>query len=156
MSTTWLSLRALCTIHCWAMLGQPMVSFNTSKACVFSRGHCSLVWLLAIQAIDARSLFCNIWKGIPSKACTCWYFFASCGDTAFVCLSFLYCKPFKVCACTTWCSEIGSLTSLDACNSGASCDVRQPISLHHVVQCWMAAIHDMRPCSQVVMPGDEW
>ena len=33
-------------------------------------------------------------------------------------------------ACTAWCSEIGSLTSLDACNSGASSDVREPISLH--------------------------
>ena len=25
-------------------------------------------------------------------------------------------------ACTAWCSEIGSLTSLDACNSGAYSD----------------------------------
>ena len=32
-----------------------------------------------------------------------------------------------------WCSEIGSLTSLDACNSGASSDVREPISLHQAV-----------------------
>ena len=34
---------------------------------------------------------------------------------------------------TVWCSEIGSLTSLDACNSGASSGVREPISLHHAV-----------------------
>ena len=34
---------------------------------------------------------------------------------------------------TVWCSEIGSLTSLDACNSGASSDVREPISLHQAV-----------------------
>ena len=34
---------------------------------------------------------------------------------------------------TAWCSEIGSLTSLDACNSGASSDVRGPISLHQAV-----------------------
>ena len=34
---------------------------------------------------------------------------------------------------TAWCSEIGSLTSLDACNSGAFCDVREPISLHQAV-----------------------
>ena len=33
-----------------------------------------------------------------------------------------------------WCSEIGSLTSLDACNSGASSDRREPISLHQAVQ----------------------
>ena len=32
-----------------------------------------------------------------------------------------------------WCCEIGSLTSLDACNSGASSDVREPISLHQPV-----------------------
>ena len=29
---------------------------------------------------------------------------------------------------TYWCSEIGSLTSLDACNSGASSDAREPIN----------------------------
>ena len=34
---------------------------------------------------------------------------------------------------SAWCSEIGSLTSLDACNSGASSDVREPISLHHTL-----------------------
>ena len=39
----------------------------------------------------------------------------------------------KVCASTAWCSEIGSLTSLDACNSGASSDIREPISLHQAV-----------------------
>ena len=32
-----------------------------------------------------------------------------------------------------WRSEIGSLTSLDACNSGASSEVREPISLHQAV-----------------------
>ena len=32
--------------------------------------------------------------------------------------------------CTAWCSEIGSLRSLDACNSGASSDRREPVSLH--------------------------
>ena len=37
------------------------------------------------------------------------------------------------CACTAWCSEIGYLTSLDACNSGASSDVREPVSLHQAV-----------------------
>ena len=35
--------------------------------------------------------------------------------------------------CADWCSEIGSLTSLDACNSGASSDHREPISLHQAV-----------------------
>ena len=35
---------------------------------------------------------------------------------------------------TAWCSEIGSLTSLDACNSGASSNRREPISLHQAVQ----------------------
>ena len=35
---------------------------------------------------------------------------------------------------TAWCSEIGSLTSRDACNSGASSDRRGPISLHQAVQ----------------------
>ena len=34
---------------------------------------------------------------------------------------------------TAWCSEIGSLASLDACNSGAFGDVREPISLHQAV-----------------------
>ena len=43
---------------------------------------------------------------------------------------------YKSCGptCTAWCSEIGSLTSLDACNSGASSDVREPISLHQAVK----------------------
>ena len=41
------------------------------------------------------------------------------------------CPPCKE---YTWCSEIGSLTSLDACNSGKiSSDVREPISLHQAV-----------------------
>ena len=35
---------------------------------------------------------------------------------------------------SAWCSELGSLTSLDACNSGAANDVRQPISLHQAVR----------------------
>ena len=35
--------------------------------------------------------------------------------------------------CTAWCSEIGSPKSLDACNSGAFSDVREPISLHQAV-----------------------
>ena len=34
---------------------------------------------------------------------------------------------------TAWCNEIGSLTSLHACTSGASSDHRQPISLHQAV-----------------------
>ena len=34
--------------------------------------------------------------------------------------------------CTPWCSEIGSPTSLDACNSGASSDLSEP-SLHQAV-----------------------
>ena len=34
---------------------------------------------------------------------------------------------------TAWCSEIGSLTSLYACNSGVSSDRREPISLHQAV-----------------------
>ena len=33
----------------------------------------------------------------------------------------------------SWYSEIGSLTSPDACKSGASSDVREPISLHQTV-----------------------
>ena len=37
------------------------------------------------------------------------------------------------CMCTVWCSEIDSLTSLGACNSGASSDVREPISLYQTV-----------------------
>ena len=34
---------------------------------------------------------------------------------------------------TAWCSEISPLTSLDACNSGASSDVKEPVSLHQAV-----------------------
>ena len=39
----------------------------------------------------------------------------------------------KAISCTAWCSEIGSLTSLGTWNSGASCDARDPISLHQAV-----------------------
>ena len=35
---------------------------------------------------------------------------------------------------TVWCSEIGSLTSLEASNSGASNDRREPISRHQAVE----------------------
>ena len=35
---------------------------------------------------------------------------------------------------TAWCSEIGSLMSQDACNSGAFSYIREPISLHLAVQ----------------------
>ena len=42
---------------------------------------------------------------------------------------FLPCKSVN----TAWCSEIGSLTPLDACNSGASSDVREPVSMHLAV-----------------------
>ena len=38
-----------------------------------------------------------------------------------------------VCLCTTGCSEIGSLTSLDAPEFHASSNVREPISLHQAV-----------------------
>ena len=37
-------------------------------------------------------------------------------------------------ACAAWCSEIGSLTSLDAPEFHASSDVREPISLHQAVR----------------------
>ena len=43
------------------------------------------------------------------------------------------CMRVRLHASTAWCSEIGSLTSLDACNSGASRDVRGPNSLHQTV-----------------------
>ena len=46
---------------------------------------------------------------------------------------FLYSEDDVTYTCTAWCSEIGSLTSLDACNSGASNNVREPISLHQAV-----------------------
>ena len=36
--------------------------------------------------------------------------------------------------CVVLFSEIGSLASLDACKSGASSDVREPISLHQAVR----------------------
>ena len=45
--------------------------------------------------------------------------------------------------CTDWCSEIGSLTSLDACNSGATRDRRRPISLHQSV----VEIHAWEACA---------
>ena len=37
---------------------------------------------------------------------------------------------------TAWCSEIGSLTSLDAPEFHASGDLREPILLHHAVDIW--------------------
>ena len=37
---------------------------------------------------------------------------------------------------TAWCREIGSLTSLDACNSGEFRDVRESMSLHQAVRIW--------------------
>ena len=43
--------------------------------------------------------------------------------------------------CTAWCSEIGSLTSLDACNSGAFSDVREPFSLHQAVHVLTKNLH---------------
>ena len=53
-------------------------------------------------------------------------------------LFFSFCASFWVnyaCMylCLAWCSEIGSLTSLDACISGTSRDVREQISLHLAV-----------------------
>ena len=54
---------------------------------------------------------------------------------------FLAMKLFTRFCCNTstaWCSETGSLTSLDACNSGASSDVREPISLHQAVHVCIA------------------
>ena len=42
---------------------------------------------------------------------------------------------------TAWCSETGFLTSLDACNSGASSDVREPISLHQAVLLLLLLVH---------------
>ena len=38
--------------------------------------------------------------------------------------------------CTVWCNEVGSLTSLDACELHASSDVREPISLHQTSTVW--------------------
>ena len=44
------------------------------------------------------------------------------------------------CSYTTWCSKIGTLTSPDGENSGASRDVRKPISLHQAVLTWFWAV----------------
>ena len=44
---------------------------------------------------------------------------------------FAHCKSRVI--CTAWCSEIGSLTSLDAPELHASGDVNEPISLHQAV-----------------------
>ena len=48
-------------------------------------------------------------------------------------IDLLLCNAIGSLLSTVWCSEIGSLTSLNACNSGASSDVREPISLHQAV-----------------------
>ena len=47
----------------------------------------------------------------------------------------------RSCSCTVWCSEIGSLMTLDAPDLHAASDVRGPISLHQaVLKCtWMQA-----------------
>ena len=44
---------------------------------------------------------------------------------------------------TAWCSEIRSLMSLEECNSGASSDVDEPISLHQAVCKWRAQKWDV-------------
>ena len=49
-----------------------------------------------------------------------------------ICLSVIFCLWSRT--CTAWCIEIGSLTSLNACSSGAFSDIREPFSLHHSVQ----------------------
>ena len=58
---------------------------------------------------------------------------------------------------TAWCSEIGSLTSLDAWKSGAFSDVREPISLHHRLH-FLEAFYYVAPVSvhslQIVIPDD--
>ena len=46
--------------------------------------------------------------------------------------------------CTAWCSEIGSLMSLNAPELHASSDVREPISLHHAVLICFVLTTDQR------------
>ena len=53
----------------------------------------------------------------------------------------VYCAGVLTKKSTAWCSEIGSLTSRDACNSGASSDRRGPISLHHAVHMYDIVLH---------------
>ena len=62
-----------------------------------------------------------------------------------------------VCKCIhthiVWCSEIGSLTSPKACNSGAPSDVREPISLHQAVHThlnWYSPVLLLRGRSRLV------
>ena len=55
------------------------------------------------------------------------------------------------CLYTHWCSEIGSLRSLDAPELRASSDVREPISLHQSVHCdWLP-----QPTNSALSPGQE-
>ena len=44
-----------------------------------------------------------------------------------------YTDTFNMHTCTAWCSEIGSLTSLNAPELHSSSDIREPISLHQAV-----------------------
>ena len=66
----------------------------------------------------------------------------------------LVCSSVYISVCTAWCSEIGSLTSLDACNSSPSSDVREPISLHQAI--WLTFVEifffrDRTLCAQDVL-----
>ena len=54
-------------------------------------------------------------------------------DTQIECNYHSLSKIAMLVSCTAWCSEIGSLTSRDGCNSRASSDRRGPISLHQAV-----------------------
>ena len=53
---------------------------------------------------------------------------------------------------TAWCSEIGSLTSPDEWNSGASSDVREPISLHQTVYAY-SKLSKLAQLYAVVVPN---
>ena len=89
-----------------------------------------------IHACCSRSFFLGVSWVYPSMSVVLVLFlFAWGGGGGYPCVLFSHFECFgpEMGACTAWCSEIGSLTSLHACNSGASSDVREPISLHQAV-----------------------
>ena len=63
-----------------------------------------------------------------------------------LCYTYLnICQWILIHLCTAWCSEIGSLTSLNACNSGAASDAREPISLHQAIRPVLSCVERRQP-----------
>ena len=90
------------------------------------------IWKIITVGVEAYIFIITGWRGNSLIAQPLACIFAELKKNCSIVWS-LRVQAMALHANTAWCSEIGSLTSLDAPELHASSDVREPISLHQAV-----------------------